>query len=106
KAFGIPQRAGMDLVIAAVALDVHGAFSRSHPVMPGHSNLRRLRKLVCAAGHPRLRCTSARKTWMAGTSPVMTMLGLSLYSAAIFTGSSGRSSPKRGGPLAHTPGRG
>jgi hypothetical protein len=32
-------------------------------VMPGHSMsaLRRLRKLVCAAGHPRLDSISARK---------------------------------------------
>src|SRR5882724_2251272 len=38
-----------------------------HPVvMPGQkqSSLRRLRKLVCDAGHPRL--PSASKTWMAG----------------------------------------
>src|SRR5882672_3770371 len=37
-------------------------------VMPGtQSSLRRLRKLVCAAGHPRLFRTDERKTWMAGT---------------------------------------
>jgi hypothetical protein len=43
-------------------------------VMPGHSSLpfRRLRKLVCDPGHPRLNSVAARKTWMAGTSPAMT----------------------------------
>jgi len=45
--------------------------------MPGHSSLRlrRLRKLVCEAGHPRPRDASARKTWMAGTRPAMTENG-------------------------------
>src|SRR5438132_1582572 len=42
--------------------------------VPGHSSLllRRLRILVCAAGHPRLAVVVERKTWMAGTSPAMT----------------------------------
>src|SRR3981081_3680048 len=42
--------------------------------MPGlsMSALRRLRKLVCDAGHPRLTAFARRKTWMAGTSPAMT----------------------------------
>jgi hypothetical protein len=43
-------------------------------VMPGtQSTLRRLRKLVCAAGHPRLCYLEQTKTWMAGTSPAMTV---------------------------------
>src|SRR5690242_20901306 len=41
------------------------------------SSLRRLRKLVCTAGHPRLRFRAA-KTWMAGTSPAMTRRALLL----------------------------
>src|SRR5258708_39653080 len=46
-------------------------------VMPGRSSLlRRLRKLVCDAGQPSLCGISARKTWMAGTSPAMTEDGL------------------------------
>jgi len=37
--------------------------------------LRRLRKLVCDAGHPRLSCRAdAKKTWMAGSSPAMTKM--------------------------------
>jgi hypothetical protein len=42
-------------------------------VMPGRSMsaLRRLRKLVCDPGHPRLG-RNKRRTWMAGTGPAMT----------------------------------
>jgi hypothetical protein len=30
-------------------------------VMPGHGNLHRLRKLICAAGHPRLSASTAKQ---------------------------------------------
>jgi hypothetical protein len=35
--------------------------------------LRRLRKLVCVAGHPRLSSACQGKTWMAGINPAMTV---------------------------------
>jgi len=38
--------------------------------------LRRLRKLVCDAGHPRLNTKAAGKTWMAGTSSAKTRFAL------------------------------
>src|SRR5258707_15257385 len=42
------------------------------------SSLRRLRKLVCVAGHPRLGLC-ATKTWMAGTSPAMTSERIAMH---------------------------
>ena len=53
-------------------MSARGAAHESIPVMPAsQSSLRRLRKLVCAREHPGL-CPRT-KTWMAGTSPAMTI---------------------------------
>src|SRR6202022_4090345 len=54
-------------------------------IMPGHSSLllRRLRKLVCGAGHPRLASSSLLKTWMGGASTAMTTLTYSSHQSVI-----------------------
>jgi hypothetical protein len=46
---------------------------RRRHARPQQSALRRLRKLVCVAGHPRLSFWQQNKSWMAGTSPAMTV---------------------------------
>src|SRR5438067_12730402 len=45
-------------------------FAMTGFVMAGHSSLplRRLRKLACAPGHPRLSCCYFIRAWMAGTT--------------------------------------
>jgi hypothetical protein len=52
--------------------------------MPGpQSSLRRLHKLVCAAGHPRLPCLEQTKTWDGGVRDVYDRHGYEREDAAI-----------------------
>ena len=87
KALGIGERTGMDLVIAAGVLDVHGV---APSAVDTFASIRHARP---CAGHPRLSSFEDRKTWMAGTSPAMTVQGDSRpCSSVIVTGSGDRSS--------------
>ena len=62
EAFGVAQRAGVDLVIAAVVLNVHGALPLVRPLSSCPALCRASTCLLCLKN----------KAWMAGTSPAMT----------------------------------
>ena len=91
KSFGVGQRAGMDLVVPALLVDVHGALPAGSPFA---------RHARPCAGHPRtcIGSTKARRGWP-GTSPAMT--AGQAFIPGIVTGSCARSSRNSFAPAAH-----